>query len=194
MIFAVLLGSLSALAKPNVVIFYADDLGWGDISCHNAESDWYRYTPNIDKMFNEGVELENYMTHPVCSPSRSGLLTGKHYANTGQGPRTGGTLPNDIQNFAKDFQAAGYVTGAFGKWHNAMPPFPSGGNAAEVPFTAPYTSYSDLHLETTLNLTDNIFHNHKGWSWGEGVNAYGFDRWVGYYNGGGDLFDLIGPP
>ena len=34
-----------------------------------------------------------------------------------------------------------------------------------------------------------LFENHKGWKWGEGVNAYGFDRWVGYYNGGGDLFD-----
>jgi arylsulfatase A len=128
------------------------------------------------------------MTHCVCSPSRAGLLTGKHYANVGSGPRTGGTLPNDIQNFAKDFRAAGYKTGAFGKWHNSLPNFPAEGNGAEVDFNKE-GKWNDLHKEKTLNLTNNIFENHKGWKWGQGVNAYGFDRFVGYYSGGGDLFD-----
>ena len=175
-------------SKPNVVIFYADDFGWGDIRCHNTNPAHFRYTPNMDRIFTEGIEFKNYMTHCVCSPSRAGLLTGKHYANVGAGPRTGGTLPNDIQNFAKDFRAAGYRTGAFGKWHNSLPNFPAEENGARVDYNA-VAEWNDLHGEKTLNLTNNVFENHKGWKWGQGVNAYGFDRWVGYYNGGGDLFD-----
>ena len=175
-------------SKPSVVIFYADDFGWGDIRHHNTDPTYFRYTPNIDRIFTEGIEFKNYMTHCVCSPSRAGLLAGKHYANVGAGPRTGGTLPNDIRNFAKDFQETGYKTGAFGKWHNSLPNFPSEGNGARVDYNKE-SKWNDLHQEKTLNLTNNIFENHKGWKWGEGVNAYGFDRWVGYYNGGGDLFD-----
>jgi arylsulfatase A len=175
-------------SKPNVVIFYADDFGWGDIRCHNTNPAHFRYTPNMDRIFTEGIEFKNYMTHCVCSPSRAGLLTGKHYANVGAGPMTGGTLPNNIQNIAKDFRAAGYKTGAFGKWHNGMPNFPAEGNGARVDYNKE-SKWNDLHQEKTLNLTNNIFENHKGWKWGQGVNAYGFDRFVGYYNGGGDLFD-----
>ena len=175
-------------SKPNVIIFYADDFGWGDIRRHNTSPDHFRYTPNIDRLFTEGIEFNNYMTHCVCSPSRAGLLTGKHYANVGAGPRTGGTLPNDIQNFAKDFKAAGYATGAFGKWHNSLPNFPAQGNGERVDYNKA-SRWNELHREKTLDLNDNIFQNHKGWKWGQGVNAYGFDRFVGYYNGGGDLFD-----
>ena len=172
-------------SQPNVLIFYADDFGWGDLRHHNRDPDHFRYTPNMDRLFSEGVEFRNYLTHAVCSPSRAGLLTGKHYANVGAGPRTGGTLPNDIQNIAKDFRAAGYKTGAFGKWHNSLPNFPSDGNGARVDYNQA-AEWSDLHGEKVLDLTNNIFENHKGWKWGEGVNAYGFDRWVGFYSGGGD--------
>ena len=190
---AVLIGlvacvALAGWAKPNVVLIYADDFGWGDLQCHNDRPEHFRYTPNLDRMFSEGVELKNYMTHAVCSPSRAGLLTGRHYANVGAGPRTGGTLPNNIRNIAKDFQAAGYTTGAFGKWHNSLPNFPADGNGRRVDFNKEAV-FNELHGEKTLNLTDNVFENHKGWKWGEGVNAYGFDRWVGYYAGGGDHFD-----
>lgn len=178
----------SSADKPNVVVFYADDLGWGDLRRHNKNADHFRYTPNLDRIFSRGIELSNYMTHAVCTPSRAGLLTGKHYAKVGSGPRTDGTLPNDIRNIAKDFQSASYTTGAFGKWHNGHPNFPEDGNGRRVDYNRA-AEYSDLHKERTLDLSNNIFENHKGWKWGEGVNAYGFDRWVGYYNGGGDLFD-----
>jgi len=177
-----------AVEKPNVVLFFADDFGWGDIACHNDNPKHFRYTPNMDRIFSKGVELRNYMTHCVCSPSRAGLLTGRHYANIGAGPRTGGTLPNNIRNIAKDFQSAGYKTGAFGKWHNSLPNFPEDGNGRRVDFNKEAV-FNELHGEMTLNLTNNVFENHKGWKWGEGVNAYGFDRWVGYYAGGGDHFD-----
>ena len=143
------------VSKPNIVIFYADDFGWGDIRCHNTDPAYFRYTPNMDRIFTKGIEFKNYMTHCVCSPSRAGLLTGKHYASVGAGPRTGGTLPNDIQNFAKDFRTAGYKTGAFGKWHNSMPNFPAEGNGARVDYDKE-SRPNDLHGERTLNLTNNI--------------------------------------
>jgi len=188
--FCLLVGLAVAHAgqKPNVVLFYADDLGWGDLRHHNTAPEHFRYTPNMDRLFTDGVELGNYMTHSVCSPSRAGLLTGRHYANVGAGPRTGGTLPNNIPNIAKDFKAAGYRTGAFGKWHNSHPNFPEDGNGKRVDYNKAAT-FNELFGERTLDLTNNIFENHKGWKWGEGVNAYGFDRWVGYYNGGGDFFN-----
>jgi len=173
---------------PNVVLIYADDFGMGDLSYYNKDPKYFRYTPHLDRMFSEGVTLSNYMTHCVCSPSRAGLLTGRHYANVRSGPLTGGTLPNDIRNVAKDFQEAGYKTGAFGKWHNGHPPFPEDGNGKRADYGSEGV-YNELHRSKTLDLNDNIFSNHKGYKWGPGVNAYGFDRFVGYYNGGGDLFD-----
>jgi len=178
----------AADSPPNVVLFYADDLGWGDLSVNNSDPAWFRHTPNIDTLFKMGVRLDNYMTHCVCSPSRAGLLTGKHYARVAAGPLTGGTLPNDIPNIARDFKAAGYATGAFGKWHNGMPNFPAGGNGQRFDYNKSKI-WSELHREYACDLTNDIFDNHKGWEWGEGVNAYGFDSFVGYYNGGGDLFD-----
>jgi arylsulfatase A-like enzyme len=186
-VFAVSFTSVHA-RDPNVVVFYADDLGWGDLSVYNQDPAHFRHTPNIDKIFNQGIRFDNYVTHCVCSPSRAGLLTGKHYAKVAAGPATGGTLPNDIRNVAKDFQAAGYKTGAFGKWHNGMPNFPEDGNGQRFDYNKDRV-WSELHREFTCDLANGIFDNHKGWEWGDGVNAYGFDRWVGYYNGGGDLFD-----
>lgn len=191
---AILMLSISCSNKqksdkhPNVVVFFADDLGWGDLSINNKDPFYFRHTPNIDELFTNGIILENYMTHCVCSPSRAGLLTGMHYAKVFSGPETGGTLPNDISNIAKDFQAAGYKTGAFGKWHNGMPNFPAGGNGMKVDYDT-VKVWNELHQVYTSDLEDNIYYNSKGWEWGEGVNAYGFDRWVGYHNGGQDLFD-----
>ncbi len=185
-----LMGSLALVAsakQPDIVLIYADDFGWGDLRCHNDDPKYFRYTPNLDRLFSEGIELKNYLTHAVCSPSRAGLLTGRHYANVGAGPRTGGTLPNDIRNIARDFQAAGYRTGAFGKWHNSLPNFPEDENGRRVDYNK-VAKFNPLYGEKTLDLDNNIFENHKGWKWGEGVNAYGFDRWVGYYAGGGDHF------
>lgn len=185
---AMLLVSCNSKQKPNVVIFFADDLGWGDLSVTNSDPSYFRHTPNIDEIFNGGIMMTNYLTHCVCSPSRAGLLTGIHYAKVHSGPETGGTLPNDISNIAKDFKASGYTTGAFGKWHNGMPNFPDKGNAQMTDFND-IKVWNELHQVWTSDLTDGIFENSKGYDWGHGVNAYGFDRWVGYYAGGGDLFD-----
>jgi len=163
---------------PNVVILYADDLGYSDIS-YNAPAGSFRHTPTLDSICTNGIYLSKYITHHVCSPSRAGLLTGKHYTRVGAGPEVGGTLDNTIPNMAKDFQAAGYETAAYGKWHNSSVP-DDNGNAIYV------SSRSEV-------IPDNdIYESFKGIAWGEGVNAYGFDDWAGFYGGGSDYFDRYG--
>lgn len=169
--------SLLAQEKPNVVFILADDLGMGDISYNNQDPAWFRHTPNIDEICEKGIYFKNYSAHHVCSPTRAGLLTGLHYTKVGSGSETGGTLFNNIPNVAKDFQTNGYVTGAFGKWHNGFPNFPIDGNGASV------AKVSDI------DSSNNIFEKKDNQDWGEGVNAYGFDRWKGYYSGGGDYFN-----
>jgi arylsulfatase A-like enzyme len=104
--------------KPNYLIILADDLGYGDLSCHGGKTP----TPNIDKLFNQSVEFENFMTCPVSSPTRAGLLTGLNPLRIGQGPNTDGQLDTSIPNLGSIFKNKGYKTGLFGKWHNGNVP------------------------------------------------------------------------
>ena len=60
--------------KPNILLFVADDLGWNDIGYHNTEI----RTPFIDSLAYEGIRLENYYVQPMCTASRSQLLTGRY--------------------------------------------------------------------------------------------------------------------
>lgn len=154
---------------PNVVFIYADDFGNGDLG-YNA-TNLMVHTPNLDRICEEGIYLNNYMTHHVCSPSRAGVLTGRHYTEVGVGAQTGGTLDNSIPNIAKDFQAAGYATACFGKWHNSSAPETDDGNWELVSSNGQIDPYDGI-----LQVKDT--------NWGEGVNAYGFDEWAGFYGGG----------
>ncbi len=105
--------------KPNIVIILADDLGHGDLSYTGGKTP----TPNIDKIMAASTRFSNFMTCPVSSPTRAGLLTGLHPLRTGQGPETDGTLDPNIVNLGNYFQKEGYKTGLFGKWHNSPSPF-----------------------------------------------------------------------
>ncbi len=161
---------------PNVVIIYADDLGYSDIS-FNAPAGSYRYTPVLDRICTKGIYFSNYVTHHVCSPSRAGLLTGRHYSRVGSGVEVGGTLDNGIPNIAREFQAAGYKTATYGKWHNCFRPMSDNGKSIHV-------------SSRSLVIPDNdVYEDFKNIDWGEGVNAYGFDDWAGFYGGGSDYFN-----
>lgn len=104
-------------ATPNVVVFLADDSGWGDYS-HNGNSNLK--TPNIDSLGRDGVTLDRFYVCPVCSPTRGEFLTGRYHPRGGvRGVSTGQERLNlDEKTIADAFKAAGYATGAFGKWHN----------------------------------------------------------------------------
>jgi arylsulfatase A-like enzyme len=102
---------------PNLVIFLGDDAGWGDYS-HSGNTQVA--TPHIDSIATAGVSLDRFYVCPVCSPTRAEFLTGRYHPRGGvYGVSTGQERLNlDETTIAEAFKAAGYVTGAFGKWHN----------------------------------------------------------------------------
>lgn len=103
--------------RPNVVIFLADDAGWGDYSRNGNQQ---VATPNIDSIAAGGVTLDRFFVCPVCAPTRAEFLTGRYHARTGvHGVSLGQErMALDERTIAGAFQQAGYATGAFGKWHN----------------------------------------------------------------------------
>ncbi len=104
--------------KPNVVLIMTDDQGSRDLNCLGAED---LYTPNLDKLFSEGVSFNQfYVGSAVCSPSRAALLTGKTPQKAGV-PGNVGTkaegLPTSEYTMAEMFKDNGYTTALIGKWH-----------------------------------------------------------------------------
>src|SRR5512137_2606482 len=108
---------LSAATRPNVLIFLADDAGWGDFSLTGNSN---LKTPNIDSIGRSGAVLDRFYVCSVCAPTRAEFLTGRYHSRGGvRGVSTGQErLNTDEKTVADAFKAAGYATGAFGKWHN----------------------------------------------------------------------------
>lgn len=105
--------------KPNVVIIYADDLGYGDLSCYGAED---IRTPNVDLLATEGIRFDNaYSTSAVCTPARYSLLTGQYpFRNPDTRILPGNAkciISKDTLTLPKVFRQAGYQTAVVGKWH-----------------------------------------------------------------------------
>jgi arylsulfatase A-like enzyme len=102
---------------PNVVIFLADDSGWGDYS---ISGNTQLHTPNIDSIAQGGASFDRFFVCAVCSPTRAEFLTGRYHSRSGvRGVSTGQERMNtDEKTLADAFKAADYATGAFGKWHN----------------------------------------------------------------------------
>ncbi|VBB18337.1 hypothetical protein YASMINEVIRUS_800 [Yasminevirus sp. GU-2018] len=101
--------------KPNIMIIIADDLGWADVGYHNKNIS----TPNIDALAQ--VRLENYYTHPTCTPSRSALMTGKYSFYTGLHNAMLGLNPYGIDDhhltIAQKLKPHSYKSYYIGKWH-----------------------------------------------------------------------------
>jgi arylsulfatase A-like enzyme len=127
-----------AQPKPNILLIYADDLGWGDVG---YQSDGRFLTPNIDRLAREGVVFSSgYAAAPNCSPSRASILSGKYtprhgLLSTGRGGIWGphnlmrlvqvksqSHLAPSIVTVAEALKGAGYATAHFGKWHVASVP------------------------------------------------------------------------
>ena len=121
-LFAILLLALGCGAEaplsPNVVIFLADDLGWGDVGYHGGPID----TPSIDRLAREGVELDRFYAAPICSPTRAALMTGRDPLKLGLAysvifPWSNFGVSPEEHFISESFRAAGYQTAAIGKWH-----------------------------------------------------------------------------
>src|SRR5688500_19409680 len=105
-------------AKPNLIVFLADDEGYGELGCQgNREIP----TPHIDSIAKNGIRFtQGYVSGPYCSPTRAGLMTGRYQTRfghefNGAGPKFG--LPESEKTIAERFKALGYATCAVGKWH-----------------------------------------------------------------------------
>ena len=136
-------------ARPNVVFILADDLGWADTSLY-GHTNFYQ-TPHLDRLAKRGMTFSRaYAASPLCSPTRSAVLTGLSPARTGitkpsahlpkvilqatagtKAPATSPSfMPETVTRLAttyptipKSLKAAGYATGHFGKWHLGAPPY-----------------------------------------------------------------------
>ena len=100
-------------AKPNVILIFADDLGYGEVSCY-PQLKAIR-TPNIDRLARGGIRMtDGYSADGMCLASRASLLTGKYHQRFRQ-PRN---IPENERMIGRYLKEAGYVTGCVGKWHN----------------------------------------------------------------------------
>ena len=106
----------SAQSKPNVILVMTDDQGYGDLACYGNP---FLKTPALDTLHAQSVRLTNYHVDPTCSPTRSALMTGRYSTRTGVWHTIMGRslLHPDEVTMADVFQANGYKTGIFGKWH-----------------------------------------------------------------------------
>ena len=106
--------------KPNIILIFADDLGYGDIGCYGQQK---IETPNIDQLAKGGLRFTQfYSGSTVCAPARASLMTGLHTGhvsvrgNKGFEPEGQTPLPDTVVTIANLLQDAGYTTAAFGKW------------------------------------------------------------------------------
>jgi len=146
----------SNIKKPNVIIIFMDDMGYGDLSSYGHPT---ITTPNIDKLAQEGQKWTNFYTaSSVCSPSRGALLTGRYPIRIGLGPlkkrvffpnSTGG-LPTSEITIAEMLKEEGYKTGIVGKWHlGHLPEY--------LPTQQGFDSYYGIPYSNDMDAT-------KGWN------------------------------
>src|SRR5687768_1393894 len=103
-------------ARPNILLIVADDLGWADVGWHGGKFK----TPHMDRLVREGVELDRHYVQPVCTPTRTALLSGRWTSRFGPhalAPSNLRVFPPGYATLAVALKESGYSTHLSGKWH-----------------------------------------------------------------------------
>lgn len=112
-----LIGPCRAMAdRPNILFIVADDLGWSDVGWHGG----FGKTPHMDRLVREGVELDQHYVQPVCTPTRTALMSGRYPGRFGPHPLAPTNLramPLGTVTMASALKSLGYSTYQSGKWH-----------------------------------------------------------------------------
>lgn len=152
-------GAMAAGEKnPNIIVLFADDLGYGDLGCFGHPT---IVTPQLDKMATEGQKWTSfYASSPICSPSRAGLMTGRYPIRSGTDGKVffewhAEGLPAEEVTIAETLKEAGYATACVGKWHlgHCKPYLPTRQGFDEY-YGIPYSN--DMRLDRGLEAAENI--------------------------------------
>lgn len=149
--------SSASAEKPNILIIISDDLGWNDVGYHGSEIK----TPNIDKLAETGICLEQHYAMPTCTPTRVSLMTGKYPSRYGiLGPDYGEVINLGDPTLASILSENGYFTAIAGKWHLGSPPY----TPLKYGFQSSY-GYFDGQIDpyTHEYKTETKFTSRKSW-------------------------------
>ena len=150
----------STATRPNVVVIFADDLGYGDLGCFGHPN---ILTPNLDKMAQNGAKLTSfYVAANVCSPSRAALMTGRYPVRSGMTgerfrvlfPFSTNGLPKDEVTLPEVLKTVGYSTGMVGKWHMGHLP-------GHLPTDNGFDSYYGIPYSNDMGYEDLKSHPYK---------------------------------
>ncbi len=146
----------------NFIVIFADDLGYGDLSCFGNPS---IVTPNLDQMAAEGQKWTNfYVGAAVCTPSRAALMTGRLPVRNGMMsainrvlyPYSTMGLPESEITIAEQLKKAGYTTGIVGKWH-------LGHKEQYLPTSNGFDTYYGIPYSNDMNMVLNSDHHYGYW-------------------------------
>jgi len=164
--------------RPNIVLILTDDMGFGDVGCYGGK---FALTPNIDRMAREGIRFTQYYSaSPICSPSRTGILTGMYparwritsFLQTRKGNAAceqADFLDPKAPSIALTLKSAGYATGHFGKWHM--------GGGRDVTNAPPFSTYGfDEHASTWESPDPHPDLTATNWVWSPQDNVKRWDR------------------
>lgn len=153
-------GKTATAEKPNVVIIFCDDLGYGDLGCYGHPT---IKTPNLDRMAREGQKWTNfYCAAPICTPSRAALMTGRLPIRSGMCsdkrgvlfPDSSGGLPASEVTLAETLKDVGYATACVGKWHlGHLPQYLPTNNGFDSYYGIPYSNDMDRKPGTPYQET-----------------------------------------